>query len=105
DRAEVLKEGFFPVTPHSYARTVDSARSGSIDFPLLVCKQLMSGGIRTTREHPIADRGNFSLPDNIDVIRFAARILTAKLSAIIRAAFTRTEWNVGVIDGPHVNPF
>lgn len=44
---KVLRQGNFPVTPHSYARSLAVALSGSVDFPLLVCRELLAnGGLR-----------------------------------------------------------
>ena len=42
----VLRRGFFPVTPHSYARSLDVALSGSVDFPLLACQDLLANAGR-----------------------------------------------------------
>lgn len=42
----VLRRGFFPVTPHSYARSLDVALLGSVDFPLLACQKLFAKGDR-----------------------------------------------------------
>jgi hypothetical protein len=38
----LLRAGVFPITHHSYARSVEVALSGSVDFPLLACKELLA---------------------------------------------------------------
>jgi hypothetical protein len=38
----VLRQGIFPVTGHSYTRSLDVAFSGSVDFPLLACQRLLA---------------------------------------------------------------
>ena len=48
----VLRRGFFPITPHSYARSLDVAVSGSLDFPLLACQELLAN----TRPSVLAQR-------------------------------------------------
>jgi hypothetical protein len=106
DGGTILRQGFFPITRHSYARTADAARSGSIDFPFLACQQLLAGGqIEATDESARNRHWSASLPGNISVARFALGMLVAKVSALIRAAFTRDQWNVGLIDARGLDPF
>ena len=50
----VLRRGVFPVTPHSYARSLDVALSGSVDFPLLACKDLLTTGAPDMNSHIFA---------------------------------------------------
>lgn len=52
----VLRRGFFPITRHSYARSLDVALSGSADFPLLACQELLANGALGPQTHIYAEK-------------------------------------------------
>lgn len=52
----VLRRGFFLVTHHSYARSLDVALSGSTDFPLLARQELLADGALALRSHICAQK-------------------------------------------------
>jgi hypothetical protein len=101
----VLRQGFFPVMAHSYSRTVNAARWGSIDFPLLVCEYLLQGGsIEGKGERSSGPPTNTVLPGNGAVLSFVARMLCAKIVAMFYGLFTRVQWNVGLTNAEDLNP-
>lgn len=99
----LLRQGFFPVTPHSYARTVDAARAGSIDFPLLASEDLLRGTNSGTRRGHV-HAGHVTLPKVASVMLLLARLFRAKVSALLSGLFTRIQWNVGLINMRDLDP-
>jgi hypothetical protein len=105
DQGAPLREAWVSVIPHSYARTVDAARSASADFPLLATQDILGGRNRgPVSDYLNADHSIASLPSNTTMFLFATQVLCAMAIALIRALFTRVQWGVGIISSLDLNP-
>jgi hypothetical protein len=101
----LLRRAWVSVIPHSFARTVDAARSASADFPLLATHDILGGrNVESAGDNLSAEHSFASLPSNTTMFLFAVKMLCAKGIAFIHALFTRVQWGVGVINFLDVNP-
>jgi hypothetical protein len=105
----ILQRGLFPVTSHSYGHTIERARAGCVDFPLLACRSLLGDSVlRTLPEDQHAREArrhlDSGLPNTRTVVLFLVRLLLRKLQWMLQTGFHRVEWNSGTTSQSEINP-
>ncbi|MGH9345110.1 MAG: glucosamine inositolphosphorylceramide transferase family protein [Terriglobia bacterium] len=105
----ILRQGVFPVTGHTYRDTVERAFAGSLDFPLLACRQALDDCVSPTQADVTGVQGakrsaDSRTPNAPKVLLFFARLLLRKLFWVVRCAFHRVEWDSGIIRRDDINP-
>jgi hypothetical protein len=103
--AKDLRSGFFAVEPYSYGKTLDRARRASVDFPVLACKDLISGrqGERESKSNPSPCTPT-GVPENRLMLGLMLGALRWAASRLLRSSFTQVVWNSGFVDIADLDP-
>jgi hypothetical protein len=101
DGGIVLRRGFFKTIDKSYARSLANAMAASVDFPASVVRDIANGSAgylaadASTTRAPI-----FHAPGNLEMLRFAGRLLGRRLKDLHGWLFRHAQWNIGIADAP-----
>jgi hypothetical protein len=101
----VLRSGYFSIAAYSYRRTITQMLRAIGDFPLLACRDLVAGRVAEPATAELGDaRSSIGRPGNAAMLLFATRMFCRKGAALFQAAFTRTQWNTGVLRDVSLDP-
>jgi hypothetical protein len=102
----LLRDGYFAVPDYSFKKTLAGIMSGSVDFPVLACRDLLAGREfgRTLADLPSAS-DTAGMPGNAVMFKFLIRMYARKPVALFRALLTREQWNTGFLDATSLDPF
>ncbi len=102
----LLRDGHFAVPDYSFKKTLAGMLSGSVDFPVLACRDLLAGREleRTPADSPSAHQA-VGIPGNILMLKFFICLCARKPVSLFRAVLTREQWNTGFLDSTLLDPF
>jgi hypothetical protein len=102
----LLRSGYFAVPDHSFKRTLAGLMSGSADFPVLACRDVLAGRefAKTLLDTPTASAAT-GMPGNGMKFKFLIRLYVRKFVSLYEAVLMRDEWNTGFLDATLVDPF
>ena len=109
DRAangRLLRDGHFAVPDYSFKKTLAGMLSGSVDFPVLACRDLLAGREfgKNLAVSPSAPQA-VSMPGNALMLKFFICLYARKPLNLFRIVLTREQWNSGFLDSTLLDPF
>ncbi len=102
----LLRDGYFAVPDYSFKKTLAGSLNGSVDFPLLACRDLLAGHefAKPLPNSPSAHRA-IRMPGNALMLEFFIRTFARKAVGFAQMLLTRVQWNTGFLDSTLVDPF
>jgi len=103
---QLLRDGYFAVPDYSFKKTLAGMLSGSVDFPVLACRDLLAGReLAKTLDDTPSTHQPARLPGNAVMLNFLIRLFAQKPVSLFRAILTREQWNSGFFDSILFDPF
>jgi hypothetical protein len=100
DAGTILKRGIVAVEPASYGRTLDGVHLGAIDFPMLVCRDILLGRAGYLSGPPLSTSAPLRhLPGTAAVLRVHGKVAAAAVRRVLYGAFVLRRWSVGRLEG------
>jgi hypothetical protein len=102
----LLRDGYFAVPDYSFKKTLAGMLSGSVDFPVLACRNLLAGRefAKNLDDSPSTHQP-VRLPGNAVMLNFLICLFAQKPVNLFRAILTREQWNSGFLDSKLFDPF
>lgn len=98
DAGIVLKKGVFPVIAHSYPSHIDQLLFQTSNWPLSVCKDIMSGNAGYFNDLPASTEAKINLiPGNFNLFLFLVKQIFNRMVFHFKDLFSEEQWNVGII--------
>lgn len=103
---QLLRDGYFAVPYYSFTRTLAGILRGSVDFPVLACRDLLAGREcgKTLADSPSAHHAA-GMPGNAVMVKFFISMFARKAVALFQILLTRVQWNTGFLDSTLLDPF
>lgn len=98
DGGIILKKGYFKTQLHSYGKNIDQALRLSSEWPSQICTEIENGTFKKDLESSQTDAPIYLLPNNLQMLLFACKILKNKLVNFYYFYLTYDHWHVGVLD-------
>lgn len=103
---QVLRVGYFAVPYYSVKRTLAGIFQGSVDFPVLACRDLMAGReLKQTEGGEVTSDRVIQMPSNAAMLKFLLSKCAHNLVSLFQVLLTRVQWNVGFFDSASLDPF
>jgi len=102
----VLREGNFAVPDYSFKKTLAGLLSGSIDFPVLACRDLLAGReFGKTLAYSESAHHAALMPGNTVMLKFFMHMCARRPLSLFHIVLMREQWNTGFLDSAQIDPF
>ena len=102
----LLRDGYFAVPGYSFKRTLVGILRGSVDFPVLACRDLLAGReLGRSLGDSLLPHDAAGMPGNAMMFKFLIRTCARKAVASFQILLMREEWNSGFLDSTQLDPF
>ena len=103
---QLLRDGYFAVPDYSFKKTLAGMLNGSVDFPVLACRDSLAGREfgKALPDSSSAHRAH-RMPGNLTMLKFFIRMIARKAVGLVQMLLTRVQWNAGFLDSAQVDPF
>jgi len=98
DAGVIINRRSYQTVLHSYSEHLNKLLMQSIDMPLQVCKQIISGDESNfAKEHSSSKAPMNRLPNNWQMIKFHIILLRNRVSFHIDRLFKQEHWDIGIV--------
>ena len=102
----LLRDGYFAVPDYSFKKILAGILSGSVDFPVLACRDLLGGRkLEKTLAGSHSAGHSAGMPGNALMFKSLIRMYAHKVVALFQALLMREQWNTGFLDSALLDPF
>jgi hypothetical protein len=103
---QLLREGYFAVPGYSFKKTLAGILNGSIDFPVLACRDLLAGHqLGEMLPDSVSAHRLARIPGNAMMFKFLIQMYARMSVTWFHILLTREEWNTGFFDVRMLDPF
>tara|TARA_B110000046_G_scaffold63181_2_gene70647 strand:+ start:19745 stop:21367 length:1623 start_codon:yes stop_codon:yes gene_type:complete len=101
DQGQLIREGFFQTTNHSYQANLYHVLEETAVWPALAVKAIISHPQQKLALQTISEKGKlYKVPGNFTSLRFIFNVFLNKVSFHLNRLFRAEKWNVGRVNQP-----